>query len=301
MGDNRKLRIDPQVIKGHLDEYVIGQDNAKEALAVAVSRHYRRIRLHERGEELDKSNILLLGPTGCGKTHLVQTLARVLEVPLVLADANEYTAAGYVGRSVKELAEDLLRSADDDPSLAERGIIYIDEIDKLAHRETQRGHVGTKEVQAALLKLVEGASYTKNETSFNTRTVLIIVSGAFSGLAEFTGGRDNTRTVTPQDLVAYGMQPEFIGRFAQIIQVRKLTVDELARILIEPRNAPLRQLKVELAEEDLELEVSRRALRIIAEHAAERDLGARARVGSSTALPSLSITISRTTGPKVNP
>ena len=299
----------PHKIKASLDEYVIGQEYAKKVISVAVYNHYKRVYTNTMDEiDLDKSNILMIGPTGCGKTYLVQTLSKLLDVPLAIADATSLTEAGYIGDDIESVISKLLAAADNDVERCEQGIVFIDEIDKIAKKKnaTQRD-VSGESVQQGLLKLLEGSEVevpvgatSKNAmvpmTTVNTRNILFICGGAFPGLEDIIKERltkqasigfgselkdkydkdpDILSKVTPEDIRKFGMIPEFIGRLPVICPLQGLDEDMLVRILKEPKNAILKQYQKLLELDEVKLEFDDDALRVIAQKALERDTGAR--------------------------
>ena len=310
----------PKEIKDTLDEYVIGQDEAKKTLAVAVYNHYKRIaheeelsQKHDKDEndvEIQKSNILLLGPTGCGKTLLASTLAKILNVPFAIADATTLTEAGYVGEDVENILLKLIQAADGDIEKAEKGIIYIDEIDKITRKSENPSitrDVSGEGVQQALLKIVEGTiasvppqggrKHPQQELlQINTSNILFICGGAFEGLeniikdrigkksigfgAEIQSSKDIDRykvfeELLPQDLLKFGMIPEFIGRLPIIASLKELDKQALIKITTEPKNALVKQYKILLEMDDVELEFEPEALEAIVDKAIERKTGAR--------------------------
>ena len=300
----------PHKIKASLDEYIVGQEHAKKAMSVAVYNHYKRVATNTMDDiEIEKSNMLMLGPTGCGKTYLVKTLARLLDVPLAITDATSLTEAGYIGDDIESVVSKLLAAADNDVEKAERGIIFIDEIDKIAKKKnsTQRD-VSGESVQQGMLKLLEGSDVevpvganSKNAmvplTTVNTKNILFICGGAFSGLEEVIKERLNKQSsvgfmaelkdkydheknilekVTVEDLRNFGMIPEFIGRLPVIFTLQGLDEEKLVRILKEPKNAILKQYQKLLALDEVKLEFEDDALLSIAEKAIKKDTGARA-------------------------
>ena len=300
----------PHQIKAQLDEYVIGQDYAKKVMSVAVYNHYKRVITNTMDEiEIDKSNMLMIGPTGSGKTHLVKTLARLLNVPLAICDATSLTEAGYIGDDVESVLSKLLANADNDVEKAETGIIFIDEIDKIAKKKnTTSRDVSGESVQQALLKLLEGSEVevpvgasSKNAmvptAVMNTRNILFICGCAFPGLediikdrmtqhssigfhAELKDKYDHEKNmlqyVTVEDIRKFGMIPEFIGRLPIIFTLNALTKEMLVDILKEPKNAILKQYQKLLALDEVDLQFEDGALTAIAEKAMEKDTGARA-------------------------
>ena len=303
----------PREIFGFLDDYIVGQDHAKKILAVAVYNHYKRVQTG-RGTsddvELAKSNILLIGPTGCGKTLMAQTLARMLNVPFAIADATALTEAGYVGEDVENILLNLIQAADYDIKKAETGIIYIDEIDKVARKSENPSitrDVSGEGVQQALLKILEGTTAAvppqggrkhphQEFLQIDTTNILFICGGAFAGLEKVIENRIGGvsvgfgadirsagekdlgalfSVVQPEDLIKFGLIPEFIGRLPVIGTVSQLEIDALVRILVEPRNALVKQYQKIFEFEDIQLEVSDEALVAIAEQALERGTGAR--------------------------
>lgn len=300
----------PHKIKGMLDEFVIGQDHAKKVISVAVYNHYKRVATNTMDEiEIDKSNMLMIGPTGSGKTYLVKTLARLLDVPLAITDATSLTEAGYIGDDVESVLSKLLAAADNDVEKAERGIVFIDEIDKIAKkRNTNSRDVSGEAVQQGLLKLLEGSEVevpvgaaSKNAmvpmTTINTRNILFICGGAFPELdgiikrrltkqssigfqADLKDKFDNEKNlfqyVTIEDLREFGMIPEFIGRLPVIYSLQPLDKEMLVRILHEPKNAILKQYEKLLELDAVQLCFEEGALEAIAEKALERKTGARA-------------------------
>lgn len=300
----------PHQIKAMLDEYVIGQDYAKKVMSVAVYDHYKRVVTNTMDEiEIDKSNMLMIGPTGSGKTYLVKTLARLLKVPLAITDATSLTEAGYIGDDVESVLSKLLQAADNDVDRAEHGIVFIDEIDKIAKKQnTNSRDVSGESVQQGLLKLLEGAEVevpvgatSKNAmvplTTINTRNILFICGGAFPRLegiikkrlmkktsigfgADLKDHFDNEENiiskVTNDDLREYGMIPEFIGRLPMVFTLDGLTKEMLVKILKEPKNAILKQYQKLLELDEVKLEFDEGALEAIAEQALKKKTGARA-------------------------
>ncbi len=307
----RMLRVPaPREIKLHLDEYVIGQERAKKTVAVAVHNHYKRL-IHSLTDEveLEKSNVLLLGPSGCGKTLIARVLARCLDVPFAIADATTLTEAGYVGEDVENVLLKLIQAADFDVQRAEQGIIYVDEIDKIGktyHNVSITRDVGGEGVQQALLKIIEGTVANvpphggrkhpeEKYIQIDTSRVLFICGGSFNGIQELVARRMSQQSigfgrkgaddeeslgvlldqVTDDDLVKFGMIPELVGRLPVVAPLMPLSEDELVRILIEPKNALIRQYEKYFEFEHCRLEFTEEALREVARVAGTKDTGAR--------------------------
>ena len=300
----------PHKIKAKLDEYVVGQEYAKKAMSVAVYNHYKRVATDTMDDiEIEKSNMLMIGPTGSGKTYLVKTLARILDVPLAITDATSLTEAGYIGDDIESVVSKLLAAADNDVEKAEQVIIFIDEIDKIAKKKnSSQRDVSGESVQQGMLKLLEGSDVevpvganSKNAmvplTTINTKNILFICGGAFPDLENiikerltkqssigfgadlkdrFNGDKDLLSKVTTEDLRSFGMIPEFLGRLPIVFTLKGLDKDMYIKILKEPKNAILKQYQKLLALDEVDLEFDEGALEAIAEKAMKKDTGARA-------------------------
>jgi len=302
-----EIKYDPSSIKEYLDIHVVGQDNAKTVLSVAIANHYKRITYPPKDLEIAKGNVLLIGPTGSGKTLLAKTVAKYLKVPFVVADATSLTEAGYVGDDVESMISMLLNAAGGDPRLAERGIVFVDEIDKIARRSESTSitrDVSGEGVQQALLKLVEGTVCRipagggrkhpgGDMMEIDTKNILFISGGAFVGLKDLICNRKNGSTigfgadikdkkvegdlteVTPDDLTKYGMIPEFIGRFTTTVSIGELNKEELLRVLTEVKNNYISQYTYLLSIDNINLEFTEDALEQIVENCLTLKTGAR--------------------------
>ena len=300
----------PHIIKEKLDEYVIGQDYAKKVMSVAVYNHYKRVATNTMDDiEIEKSNMLMIGPTGCGKTYLVKTMAKILDVPLAITDATSLTEAGYIGDDIESVISKLLAAADNDVERAETGIVFIDEIDKIAKKDTTRSRdVSGESVQQGMLKLLEGSEVevpvgatSKNAmvplATVNTKNILFICGGAFPDLEDIVKERlnkqasigflgdltdkyDNDKNViskvTGDDLRKFGMIPEFLGRLPIVFTLDGLTEEMMVKILTDPKNAIIKQYQKLLELDEVKLEFTEGALKTIAKKAMEKKTGARA-------------------------
>ena len=315
-GEERQPLVDirnlpaPHKIKAQLDEYVVGQEYAKKAISVAVYNHYKRVATDTMDDiEIEKSNMLMIGPTGSGKTYLVKILARILDVPLAITDATSLTEAGYIGDDIESVVSKLLAAADNDVEKAEQGIIFIDEIDKIAKKKnTSQRDVSGESVQQGMLKLLEGCEVevpvganSKNAmvplTTVNTKNILFICGGAFPDLEgiikerltkqsaigfgadlkdKYNGDKTLLSKVTTEDLRNFGMIPEFLGRLPIVFTLQGLNEDMMVKILKEPKNAILKQYQKLLALDEVKLDFDESALRAIARKAMKKDTGARA-------------------------
>jgi ATP-dependent Clp protease ATP-binding subunit ClpX len=297
---NNKKTLNPSLIKDYLDEYIIGQDSAKISLSVAVSQHFKRINNPSESVKLEKTNVLLLGPTGCGKTFIARKIAEYLDLPFAICDATGITEAGYVGDDVESILSRLIAEADGDLEKASRGIVYIDEIDKIAKKGegvSISRDVSGEGVQQALLKMIEGTimrvpnsgkrKYSGNDvTEIDTSGILFICGGAFVGLDKIIQQRTNKKgigfnaelstnnnssvfyqNVTPKDIIQYGFIPEFIGRFGLITNVDELDTEQLVRVLLEPKSSIVKQYQYIFELDGVDLEFDNNALICIAEKA----------------------------------
>lgn len=295
----------PYEIKAELDKYVIGQEEAKKILSVAVYNHYKRINIKSK-IDIQKTNILLIGPTGSGKTYMMQVLSKILDVPLVIADATSLTEAGYVGDDVETILEKLIRKANGDVKKAERGIVYIDEIDKLAVKKNNHDSKDPsgEGVQQALLKIVEdneivissGDVLSKRSFIINTKNILFVCGGAFTGINEIINKRvskksktigfntkqykpdietKNVPEINQQDVVEYGLIPEFVGRLPVIVTLNQLNKEDLKNILIKPKNAILKQYKALFKMDGVNLTFNNSAIAYIVDEALKKNIGAR--------------------------